>query len=128
MKIAGLQKLTLLDYPGKTACTVFTWGCNLRCPFCHNAGLVTEPFEAAVTPEELYAFLKKRIGILDGVALTGGEPLLQPDLIPFLEPIHDMGFLIKLDTNGLKSSGRSVKAVSSAWLRWTSKTAPKNTL
>ena len=100
MKIAGLQKLTLLDFPGKTACTVFTWGCNLRCPFCHNAGLVTEAFAETVTADELYAFLKKRIGLLDGVCVTGGEPLLQPDLISFLQPIHEMGFEIKLDTNG----------------------------
>lgn len=100
MKIAGLQKLTLLDYPEKTACTVFTWGCNLRCPFCHNAGLVTDAFEEALTPDGLYAFLKKRIGLLDGVCVTGGEPLLQPDLAEFLAPIHEMGFLIKLDTNG----------------------------
>lgn len=100
MKIAGLQKLTLLDYPGKTACTVFTWGCNLRCPFCHNAGLVTEAFEETVTADELYSFLKKRIGLLDGVCVTGGEPLLQPDLISFLQPIHEMGFAVKLDTNG----------------------------
>ena len=100
MKIAGLQKLTLLDFPGKTACTVFTWGCNLRCPFCHNAGLVTEAFEETVTADELYTFLKKRIGLLDGVCVTGGEPLLQPDLISFLQPIHEMGFAVKLDTNG----------------------------
>ena len=100
MKIAGLQKLTLLDYPGKTACTVFTWGCNLRCPFCHNAGLVTEAFTEALTADELYAYLKKRIGLLDGVCVTGGEPLLQPDLISFLQPIHEMGFAVKLDTNG----------------------------
>lgn len=100
MKIAGLQKLTLLDFPGKTACTVFTWGCNLRCPFCHNAGLVTEAFEETVTADELYSFLKKRIGLLDGVCVTGGEPLLQSDLISFLQPIHEMGFAVKLDTNG----------------------------
>ena len=100
MKIAGLQKLTLLDFPGKTACTVFTWGCNLRCPFCHNAGLVTGAFEETVTADELYAFLKKRVGLLDGVCVTGGEPLLQPDLISFLQPIREMGFEIKLDTNG----------------------------
>ena len=100
MEIAGLQKLTLLDYPGKTACTVFTWGCNLRCPFCHNAGLVTEAFEETVTADELYSFLKKRIGLLDGVCVTGGEPLLQPDLISFLQPIREMGFAVKLDTNG----------------------------
>lgn len=100
MKIAGLQKLTLLDYPGMTACTVFTWGCNLRCPFCHNAGLVTEAYEETLTPDGLYAFLEKRKGLLDGVCVTGGEPLLQPDLLDFMKPIHDMGFLIKLDTNG----------------------------
>ena len=100
MKIAGLQKLTLLDYPGKTACTVFTWGCNLRCPYCHNAGLVTGSFSEGMPAETVYAFLEKRKGLLDGVCITGGEPLLQPDLAAFLEPIHEMGFLIKLDTNG----------------------------
>ena len=100
MKIAGFQKLTLLDFPGKTACTVFTWGCNLRCPFCHNAGLVTEPFEEALTTDELYAYLKKRAGLLDGVCITGGEPLLQPDLSDFILPIREMGYAVKLDTNG----------------------------
>lgn len=100
MKIAGLQKLTLLDYPEKTACTVFTWGCNLRCPFCHNAPLVVTPPERLIDPEEIYAFLRKRRGILDGVCVTGGEPLLQDDLLGFLRPIKEMGFLIKLDTNG----------------------------
>ena len=100
VKIAGFQKLTLLDFPGKTACTVFTWGCNLRCPFCHNAGLVTEPLTDSVTTDELYAFLRKRAGLLDGVCVTGGEPLLQPDLPDFLLPIRDMGYAVKLDTNG----------------------------
>ena len=100
MKIAGFQKLTLLDFPGKTACTVFTWGCNLRCPFCHNAGLVTEPLTESVTTDELYAFLRKRTGLLDGVCVTGGEPLLQPDLPDFLLPIREMGYAVKLDTNG----------------------------
>lgn len=100
MKIAGFQKLTLLDFPGKTACTVFTWGCNLRCPFCHNAGLVTEPLTESVTTDELYAFLRKRVGLLDGVCVTGGEPLLQPDLPDFLLPIREMGYAVKLDTNG----------------------------
>lgn len=92
--------MTLLDYPGKTACTVFTWGCNLRCPYCHNAGLVTGSFSEGMPAEAVYAFLEKRKGLLDGVCITGGEPLLQPDLAAFLEPIHEMGFLIKLDTNG----------------------------
>lgn len=100
MKIAGLQKLTLLDFPGKTACTVFTWGCNLRCPFCHNAGLVTEEPADMIAADDLYAFLKKRQGLLDGVCITGGEPLLQPDLTAFLQPIREMGYAIKLDTNG----------------------------
>lgn len=100
VKIAGFQKLTLLDFPGKTACTVFTWGCNLRCPFCHNAGLVTEPLTESVTTDELYAFLRKRVGLLDGVCVTGGEPLLQPDLPDFLLPIREMGYAVKLDTNG----------------------------
>ncbi|HAM69050.1 MAG TPA: anaerobic ribonucleoside-triphosphate reductase activating protein [Ruminococcus sp.] len=100
MKIAGLQKLTLLDYPGKTACTVFTWGCNLRCPFCHNAGLVTEAPAEMLTADELFAFLQKRKGLLDGVCITGGEPTLQPDLPDLIRDISDMGFAVKLDTNG----------------------------
>ena len=100
MKIAGLQKLTLLDYPGKTACTVFTWGCNLRCPFCHNAGLVTEAPAETLTADELFAFLQKRRGLLDGVCITGGEPTLQPDLPDLIRDISDMGFAVKLDTNG----------------------------
>ena len=102
MLIAGLQKLTLLDYPGKTACTVFTPGCNFRCPFCHNALLVTSPVTDYVSEDEFFAFLSKRKGILDGVCITGGEPTLQKDLIPFAEKIRAMGFLIKLDTNGYR--------------------------
>lgn len=101
MKISGLQKLTLLDYPGKLACTVFTGGCNLRCPFCHNASLVLCPAECkAVGEEDFFAFLKKRRGVLDGVCVTGGEPLLQPGLEDFLERIKVLGYLVKLDTNG----------------------------
>ncbi len=101
MKIFGLQKLTLLDFPGHTACTVFTGGCNFRCPFCHNALLVTE-LDPPVTigEEEFFAFLAKRQGFPDGVCITGGEPLLQPDLAPFIRRIREMGFLVKLDTNG----------------------------
>ncbi|MBQ7861513.1 MAG: anaerobic ribonucleoside-triphosphate reductase activating protein [Clostridia bacterium] len=102
MLIAGLQKLTLLDYPGKTACTVFTPGCNFRCPFCHNALLVTQTVKDLVSEQEFFSFLSKRKGILDGVCITGGEPTLQKDLIPFIKKIRDMGFLIKLDTNGYK--------------------------
>ena len=101
MLIAGLQKLTLLDYPGKLACTVFTGGCNFRCPFCHNSALVL-PGQLSQGPgaQEILAFLKKRVGVLDGVAVTGGEPLLHPDIDAFLREIKAMGFLVKLDTNG----------------------------
>ena len=101
VNIGGLQKLTLLDYPGKIACTVFTVGCNLRCPFCHNASLVTHPQDAGyVTDDELFSFLKKRVGILDGVCVTGGEPTLQRDLPDFLESVKALGYSVKLDTNG----------------------------
>lgn len=101
MAIRGLQKLTLLDYPGQVACTVFFGGCNLRCPFCHNAGLVLAPGqEPEIPPQELLAFLKKRRGVLDGVCITGGEPLLQPALAPLLAQIKALGYRIKLDTNG----------------------------
>ena len=100
MLISGLQKLTLLDYPGKCACTVFLAGCNLRCPFCHNASLVTGPGPHAMEEEEFFAFLNKRRGLLDGVCVTGGEPTLRPELPDFLKKIKKAGFLIKLDTNG----------------------------
>lgn len=103
MKICGIQKLTLLDFPGKTACTLFTGGCNFRCPFCHNAPLVTErntAGEEIVEEEEVFAYLKKRRGILDGVCITGGEPLLQPGTERFLEQVKALGYLVKLDTNG----------------------------
>ena len=100
MKISGLIKLSALDYPEKIACTVFTHGCPFRCPFCHNAALVTEKEEAGVEEEEFFAFLAKRRGILDGVAVTGGEPLMQLHLADFLRRIKDMGYLVKLDTNG----------------------------
>jgi pyruvate formate lyase activating enzyme len=101
MLIAGLQKLTLLDYPGKVACTVFTGGCNFRCPFCHNSALVLpEQLSQGPGAQEILAFLRKRVGVLDGVAVTGGEPLLHPDIDAFLKEIKAMGFLVKLDTNG----------------------------
>ncbi|MBQ3701808.1 MAG: anaerobic ribonucleoside-triphosphate reductase activating protein [Oscillospiraceae bacterium] len=101
MLVSGLQKLTLLDYPGKVACTVFTGGCNFRCPFCHNSALVL-PDQLAhdSSAEQVLAFLRKRVGVLDGVAVTGGEPLLHPDIADFLKEIKAMGFLVKLDTNG----------------------------
>ena len=104
MIIKGLQKLTLLDFPGKIACTVFTYGCNLRCPFCHNASLVRSEGaeEPGYTDEEILSFLNNRRGRLEGVCITGGEPTLMPDLIPFMRSIRDMGFAIKLDTNGYR--------------------------
>ena len=101
MLISGLQKLTLLDYPGKVACTVFTGGCNFRCPFCHNSTLVLPDQIAHDSSEEaVLAFLKKRVGVLDGVAVTGGEPLLHADIGDFLKEVKALGFLVKLDTNG----------------------------
>lgn len=101
MNIQGLQKLTLLDFPGKMACTLFTAGCDLRCPFCHNSRLVVHPpKETEYSEEEILSFLQKRNGVLDGVAFTGGEPLMQPDIFEFIQKIREMGFLIKLDTNG----------------------------
>lgn len=101
MNIQGLQKLTLLDYPEKVACTIFTAGCNFRCPFCHNASLVTHIDAGNNIPEaEVLAFLKKRQGILDGVCITGGEPLLQVDIISFIEKVKSLGYSVKLDTNG----------------------------
>ena len=101
MKLAGLQKLTLLDFPGHVACTVFTAGCNLRCPFCHNSELVLpERKPPLLDVEEFFSFLKKRQGILEGVCVTGGEPLLQKDIAPFLARIKELGYAVKLDTNG----------------------------
>lgn len=100
MRIAGLQKLTLLDFPGRTAATVFTPGCNFRCPFCHNADLVLGGASEEVPLEEFFAFLSKRRGLLDGVCITGGEPLMQPDLAKFCAQVRELGFAVKLDTNG----------------------------
>ena len=101
MNIQGLQKLTLLDYPGNVACTVFLAGCNFRCPFCHNASLVTHvDVEAQIPEEEVLSFLKKRSGVLDGVCITGGEPLLSTDLEEFIRKDKEMGYKVKLDTNG----------------------------
>ncbi|MBO4342742.1 MAG: anaerobic ribonucleoside-triphosphate reductase activating protein [Clostridia bacterium] len=101
MNIQGLQKLTLLDFPGKMACTVFTGGCNLRCPFCHNSPLVINPpSEPAYSEDEIFDLLQKRKGILEGVAITGGEPLMQPDIEVFMAKVKQAGFAVKLDTNG----------------------------
>ena len=101
MHIHGLQKLTLLDYPGRTACTVFTGGCNYRCPFCHNASLVLRPTEQPlIAAEEVLSFLRKRQGLLDGVCITGGEPTLEKGLGDFCAAVKDLGFALKLDSNG----------------------------
>lgn len=101
MRIGGLQKLTLLDYPNHVSCTVFTAGCNMKCPFCHNRDLVFIPenFEF-YNPESIFEYLRKRQGTLDAVAITGGEPLLQPGLRDFIMEVRKLGFKVKLDTNG----------------------------
>ncbi len=99
MIFGGLQKLTLLDYPKHVACTVFTVGCNFRCPFCHNASLV-DGYGDEWTESEVLTFLAKRKNVLEGVCLTGGEPLLQRDAADFLRKVKDLGYSVKLDTNG----------------------------
>ena len=90
MVICGIQKLTLLDYPGKVACTIFTGGCNFRCPFCHNRDLVSGEAEERLDPEQVFRFLKKRQGILDGVCISGGEPLMQPELEDFIREVRSL--------------------------------------
>ena len=100
MIIHGLQKMTLLDFPGQVACTVFLGGCEFRCPFCHNADLLDMSAPGIMNDDELLEFLKKRKGLLDGVAFTGGEPLLRKDLPELLARVRDIGYQIKVDTNG----------------------------
>ncbi|MBQ8266892.1 MAG: anaerobic ribonucleoside-triphosphate reductase activating protein [Clostridia bacterium] len=101
MQFSGFQKLTLLDYPEKTACTLFTAGCNFRCPFCHNAALVTHiDNENYFTEEYVLEYLKKRAGVLDGVCITGGEPLMHKELPDFIAKVKELGYKVKLDTNG----------------------------
>lgn len=115
MHIHGLQKLTLLDYPGQTACTVFTGSCNFRCPFCHNASLVLHPgTEPEIPEDEVFDLLSRRKGLLDGVCITGGEPTLQWDLPAFALRVKEEGFLVKLDTNG--SDPQMLSAMLSAGL------------
>ena len=99
MKIYGYQKTTLLDYPEHVAATIFTGGCNFRCPFCQNAGLVNHDVNV-INEEDVLAHLKKRQGILDGVCITGGEPTLQPDLEEFIRKVRNLGYKVKLDSNG----------------------------
>ena len=100
MKIYGLQKMTLLDFPGRIACTVFLSGCDMRCPFCHNSELAEGRAEPVMTEKELLSFLKKRQGMLEGVAVTGGEPLLREENLDLLRRIRELGYPVKLDTNG----------------------------
>ena len=100
MDFAGMQNLTLLDFPNKVACILFVRGCNLRCPFCHNGTLVSGSAENLFAEADVLAFLKKRQGLLDGVVISGGEPTLYPELFPFLRKVRELGYAIKLDTNG----------------------------
>ncbi|MBP3808640.1 MAG: anaerobic ribonucleoside-triphosphate reductase activating protein [Eubacterium sp.] len=100
MQIHGLQKMTLLDFPGKVACTVFLGGCDFRCPFCHNWDILDPSTPVIMEEDEFYKFLDKREGLLDGVAITGGEPLLRSGMVDFIKGIRSRGFLVKLDTNG----------------------------
>ena len=101
MIIKGLQKTTLLDFPGKVACTVFTGGCNFRCPFCHNASLVLRSGDVdEISEDEFFSYISKRKGILDGVCITGGEPLMSKGIEDFIRKIKNMGLAVKLDTNG----------------------------
>lgn len=102
MKICGWNKTTLLDYPGHVAATLFTGGCNFRCPFCHNGELVLCPGEQEIREEEIFAFLRRRKGVTEGVCITGGEPTLQPGLKEFIRRVKELGFLVKLDTNGYR--------------------------
>jgi pyruvate formate lyase activating enzyme len=100
MKIGGLQKLALVDYPGKVAATVFLIGCNFRCPFCQNPELVTAGDQQEITEKEFFEFLDSKIGLIDGICITGGEPTINADLADFIKKIKAKGFLIKLDSNG----------------------------
>ncbi len=100
MFFGGFQKLTLLDFPEKVACTLFTKGCNFYCPFCHNANLVKLGEEQNIPEEEVLSYLRKRIGILEGICITGGEPLLHSDLPDFIRKVKELGYAVKLDTNG----------------------------
>ena len=100
MIFGGFEKCTLIDYPSKTACMVYTIGCNFRCPYCHNPELVDETVAETISEEEVLAFLDTRKGLLDGVVITGGEPTIHSDLTSFIEKVKEKGFLVKLDSNG----------------------------
>jgi len=100
MNFGGFQKFTLIDYPGKVACMVYTIGCNFRCPYCHNPELVDETVEETFSEKEILKFLKTRVGILDGLVITGGEPTMHKDLPAFIRKVKNLGFMVKLDSNG----------------------------
>lgn len=103
MNICGYQKTTLLDYPGHVAATIFTGGCNFRCPFCHNSDLVVNStMSPCISQEEIFSFLKKRKNVLSGICITGGEPTLQTNLSEFIKKVRSLGYKIKLDTNGYR--------------------------
>lgn len=105
MHIGGFQKNSLIDFPGTIACVVFTSGCNFICPYCHNPDLAAGPVTGSLyDPDQIFAFLEKRKGMLQGVAITGGEPTLQPDLVEFCQELQKLGYKIKLDTNGTRPS------------------------
>ena len=102
LRVSGLERSSLLDYPGKISAIIFTHGCNLRCPYCHNPELVIEGFnkDGSFSEKDILSFLESRKGKLDALVITGGEPLVQSNLLPFIKKVKEMGFLIKLDTNG----------------------------
>lgn len=100
MKISGMEKLTLLDYPSKTACLIFTQGCNLKCPFCQNSALLDTNHDGIIDENEVLAYLDKRKGIIDGICISGGEPLIQKDVEKFIKRVKEKGVQVKLDTNG----------------------------
>ena len=100
MKITGFNKLTLLDFPNKVACIIFTQGCNFKCGYCQNSMLIPKSKDAEITEEEVLEYLKKRKSLLDGIVISGGEPTIQKDLVSFIRKVKDLGFLVKLDTNG----------------------------
>lgn len=103
MQICGFNKTTLLDYPEHLACGIFLGGCNFHCPFCQNGSLVLTPkTQPDISKDEILAYLKKRQGILEGICISGGEPTLAPDLLPFMKAIKELGYKVKLDTNGYK--------------------------
>lgn len=102
MNISGLQKTTLLDYPGHVAATIFLGACNFRCPFCHNADLIDGTIQGTITEEEVLAFLRKRSSVLEGVCITGGEPTLHAGLADFIKKVRELGLLVKLDSNGYR--------------------------